>query len=30
MSGNYETLEMNQPKVSYSKKRLEANKAELD
>ena len=25
MSGDFETLEMNQPKISYSKKRSETN-----
>ena len=25
MSGDYETLEINQPKISYFKKRLESN-----
>ena len=30
MSGDYETLEINQPKVSYFKKRLEDNSEWLD
>ena len=30
MSGDYETLEINQPKVSYFKKRLDDNTAWLD
>ena len=30
MSGDYEMLEMNQPKISYSKKRLENNTEWLD
>ncbi len=30
MSGDYETLEINQPKISYFKKRLENNKDWLD
>ena len=30
MSGDYETLEINQPKISYLKKRLEKNTEWLD
>ena len=30
MSGDFETLEINQPKVSYFKKRLEQNTEWLD
>ena len=30
MSGDYETLEINQPKISYFKKRLENNTEWLD
>ena len=30
MSGDYETLEFNQPKISYFKKRLEDNTLWLD
>jgi len=30
MSGNYETLEINQPKISYFKKRSEDNTLCLD
>ena len=30
MSGDYETLEMNQPKISYFKKRSENNTEWLD
>ena len=30
MSGDYETLEINQPKISYFKKRSESNKEWLD
>ena len=30
MSGDYETLEINQPKISYFQKRSETNKEWLD
>ena len=30
MSGDYETLEINQPKISYLKNRSESNKEWLD
>ena len=30
MSGDYETLEINQPKISYFQKRLENNEEWLD
>ena len=30
MSGDYETLEVNQPKISYFKKRSESDKELLD
>ena len=30
MSGDYETLEINQPKISYFKKRSEKNTERLD
>ena len=30
MSGDYETLEINQPKVTYSQKRFENNTERLD
>ncbi len=30
MSGDFETLEMNQPKISYLKKRIENNTEWLD